>query len=253
MFLLKNPNVIGLGNYNLPTAEITDSLSMLDLFTAIVQSNILAESASDLIKEEFGLLKFLITFSYKIVTAIAGFLGFTTWKNLKESRERINELVEKAVAKEIAERVNQRITEVERIVQKEAIVSSTEVKYCLPMLDPDIESLQEYQLLTNRGFKISSVENYERKSSFSNCDVVVMDFVNGQFSDNDEVISILEKVVVIIPEKSTIVIYIKCRVDRLDNTFTNQDVYYTPANNILTLMGRVIDAAQINKAFKGLK
>ena len=226
---------------------------MTDLINAIAHSNIFAESASDLIREEFGLLKFLITFSYTVITAIAAFLGFNTWKSLKESKEQISELVEQAVTKEIAERISQRIEDVERIVKQEAIVSTTKVKYCLPMLNPDIESLQEYQLLKNRGFNTAPAANYERKSSFSNCDVVVMDFVNGEFPEDEEVIDILTNVADIISERSTIVIYIKRRVDKLDNIFSDRDIYYTPANNVLTLMGRVIDAAQINKAFAGLK
>ena len=231
---------------------------MANLINAITQSNILAQITGDLIRDEFDLLKLMITISFSIVsfaflsvTAIAGFVGFTKIQSLRELKEGVNDLVEKAVANEIAERINQRIDDVERIVRQEEIVSSTNVKYCLPMLDPDIKSLQEYQLLNNRGFDISPVENYERKSSFSNCDVVVMDFVNAEFPD-EEVISILNKIVTLIPERSTIVIYIKRRVNELDNVFDNQDVYYTPANNVLTLMGRAIDAAQINKAFEGL-
>lgn len=226
---------------------------MTDLINAIAHSNIFAESASDLIREEFGLLKFLITFSYTVITAIAAFLGFNTWKSLKESKEQISELVEQAVTKEIAERISQRIEDVERIVKQEAIVSTTKVRYCLPMLNPDIESLQEYQLLKNRGFNIAPAANYERKSSFGNCDVVVMDYVNGEFPDDEEVIDVLTKVADKISKRSTIVIYIKRRVNKLDSIFSDRDIYYTPANNVLTLMGRVIDAAQINKAFAGLK
>ncbi|VEP18152.1 conserved hypothetical protein [Hyella patelloides LEGE 07179] len=233
---------------------------MSNLINAIAHSNFLASITSELVKDEFDLLKSNISYSYRIinfafisVTAIAGFVGLTKILSFKELKRDVNDLIERTVTKEIAEKVNQRIEDVERIVKQEAIVSSTNVKYCLPMLNPDIRSLQEYKLLDNRGFNISPVENHERKSSFSNCDVVVMDFVNGQFSDDEEVISILKKIVAIIPERLTIVIYIKRRVNELDNIFNNQDVYYTPANNVLTLMGRAIDAAQINKAFAGLK
>ncbi len=230
---------------------------MANLITAIAHNNLLAQITSELVKDEFDLLKSNISYSYRVitfaflaVTTIAGAVGFTKIQSLKELKEGVNDLVEKTVAKEIAEKVNQRIEDVERIVKQEAIVSSTNIKYCLPMLDPDVKSLQEYKLLDNRGFNISPVENHERKSSFSQCDVVIMDFVNSQFSDDEEVINILKKIVAIIPGRSTIVIYIKRRVNELDNIFNNQDVYYTPANNILTLMGRAIDAAQIANAKK---
>ena len=229
---------------------------MPNLINAIAHLNLLGDITPELVKDEFDLLKFMITISYSIisfafiaVTSIAIYVGLNKIQTLKELKEGVNDLVEQAVSKEIAERVNKRIEDVERIVKQETIVSSTNIKYCLPMLNPDLESLQEYQLLNNRGFNISPVENYERKSSFSNCDVVIVDFVNAEFPD-EEVISILNKIVGLIPERSTIVIYIKRRVNQLDSIFSNEDVYYTPANNILTLMGRAIDAAQINKALK---
>lgn len=220
----------------------------------IVQSSLIAESANHLMSQELNLLMRQFTLFYSGIGILATFItiliSVSYWKTIKDAKEQIDSLVKKAVAEEISNRVNQRIEDVEKIIQKEAIVSQTVAKYCLPMLNPDVQLLEEYQLLKNRGFQISPVENYERRASYAKCHVLIMDFVNANFPDDQEVVNILKEVANNIPDKSTIVIYIKRRVAELDSIFSNQDVYYTPANNILTLMGRVIDAAQIANTTK---
>ena len=107
---------------------------MPDLIIAITNLNLLGDITPELVKDEFDLLKFMITISYSIisfaflaVTAIASFVGFTKIQTLNELKEGVNDLVEQAVAKEIAERVNKRIEDVERIVKQEVIAQSANI------------------------------------------------------------------------------------------------------------------------------
>lgn len=235
---------------------------MLNLVTLIANNNLIAQTTtSDLISDELGLLKFLVIFSYTAITSIAGFLGLTTWRNIQDAKQQVNSLVEEAVIKEIAEILDTKKEDVKAIIETESIIKQTNVKYCLPHSNKDIKSIEEFKLLNNRKYQITSEKNYAAKTPFLECDVFILDFVNGDFKDNDkdknEILRIIETAAKNMLDKSTLVYFVKLRLDngKLYSIFEaeNINIYHTAANNALTLMGRVMDAAQITKASKGLE
>jgi hypothetical protein len=53
--------------------------------------------------------------------------------------------------------------------------------------------------------------------------------------------------------QSVLVIYIGRRVTAFDNLLSKTNIYYTLANNTVTLMARVVDSAHIAYALRGGK
>lgn len=79
---------------------------------------------------------------------------------------------------------------------------------------------------------------------------MVLDFVNQDFTD-DEASAIVEQVADNFSPKSVLVIYIGRRVPAFDNLLKDKNIYYTPANNAVSLMGRVVDSAHMAYALRG--
>ncbi len=236
---------------------------MPNLINAIVQSNLIVETISDSLKYEFTILTTVITLSFATITAMAAYFGWNnkkaTTEAIEDSKKKIANLLDEAINKQIKDSINPKIQDIEKIVKQEAVIREVKVKYCLPFANRKIENLEEFRLLENRGFYIKAEKSYSIQSKLEDCDVFVLDFVNGEYQDNEDdknkILDIINKAANSIPKKSAFIFYVKVHLShaKLNSIFQDIDVYYTPANNVLTLMGRVIDAAQINKAFEGLE
>ena len=86
------------------------------------------------------------------------------------------------------------------------------------------------------------------------CDVLVLDFLTKDFSE-DERARIISNIISIFnqsPVKFTLVIYVpfgnKRLSDELQKLLDDNNIFSTPANLPITLMGRVVDAAHMSYA-----
>lgn len=242
---------------------------MTDLINAIAHNNLLVQITSDLVKDEFDLLKFLIIVSYSIFFGVLGLSGFGIWKAFSEINETIMQIVDKKVVDEMSKLLEVKKEDVKAILETESIIKKTNVTYFLPHSnkEQDIDLLEEFKLLKKRRYKIMPRKDYGNKTPFLDCDVSVLDFINGVLvnigndrnasnadkkKNNEDILDVVKTVANNMQEKTTLVIYVEGRVNGLDEIFDNHSKYYTPANNLVSLMGRVMDAAQITEAAKGL-
>lgn len=185
----------------------------------------------------------MINTQFTIVTVLTAIIALVAGGTLWEIRKKIKDLVEQQVAKSIAEQINKSRQIVERSLEREEVIDRTIVDYILPTDAPVTEATKECQILRKRGFQEVRFCSRLQELAPQTHKIVILDFVNENFQ-NEDIIRIVEEVSNILSNKSVLVIYINRRVDGLDNFFTDKQIYYTPANNAITLIGRVVDAAQ---------
>jgi hypothetical protein len=211
-----------------------------------------------------------------ILGILAAFAGYIFGKSLSEAkamadeiaRSEVNRVVSNAITQEVnsilprlkeeikqevnrgvSETVNRRIEEVQRTLDREKVVSSTKIDYLLPLENQPTRVPQECNLLERRGFGEVRFRHNLQQHNAQLYDVVVIDFVNSDFTD-EEVSNIVEEVTTNWSSQSALAIYIGRRVEALDDLLRDKQIYFTPANNAVTLMGRVVDAAQMAYALR---
>lgn len=197
----------------------------------------------------FALISLLIVISGAILT----YFNIDSFKKaqntIKAVQQEIEGLVRQEFNRSIAQSIERRLEAVERVIEKEEVISSTRVDYLLPHEPAKNSVPDEYKLLENRGFQEIRFREEIQKRDRRLYEVLVLDFVNDFFTD-ESIIEIIKQVADNLAPTSALVIYINRRLSELDDILKAKKVYFTPANNAVTLMGRVVDAAQMAYALR---
>jgi hypothetical protein len=190
-----------------------------------------------------------------LLTAI--FVIVTSWQNkktLKEAKADIEKSVKRQVNNYIATTIEKRVESLERTLEKEEVIGSTIVKYVVSIEQNNGRKAEEVKLLEQRGFKDVFVRFYPLQRDRKQYDVLVLDFVNKSFTNNEEkekeVLDIVKQASENMLPQTALVVYVAGRIEGLDDVLKKKQVYFTPANNAITLMGRVVDAAQMAYALQ---
>ena len=193
----------------------------------------------------------LLTSIFVIVTSLQN------KKTLKDAKEEIDKSVKRQLQSYIVKSIEQRIESLERTFEKEEVIGSTIIKYVESIENSNEEKAEEVNLLKQRGFKDVFVQSYPLKRDRKMYDVLVIDFFNRIFKDNEEkekeVVNIVEHVIDNLLPQTALVVYVSGYIKGLDNVIKNKQVYFTPANNPVSLIGRVVDAAQMAYALQNSK
>jgi hypothetical protein len=224
-------------------AEFTEKLKLL-----ADENQKLSESFKTFITA-FGLL------SGGAVAALAVIFG----KTLKEAQDSVdgvlNRKVETALAgrlEEFSEKMNVRLAELKRTVQKEEVIGSTLVDYWLLGTNPLPE---EFSLLVGRGFRSVRQRRDERAIAEVCGDVVVLDLENWVDAAGQRFASLAEDVrereaqrqvdlvMGMLPRGAVLVVYTRLTVKYLFGVPRTR--LMSPSNNPVTLVGMVADAAYI--------
>jgi hypothetical protein len=197
----------------------------------------------------FGLL------SGGAVAALAVIFG----KTLQEAQSSVdgvlNRKVETALAgrlEEFSEKMDVRLADLKRTVQKEEVIGSTLVDYWLFGTNP---LPSEFSLLVGRGFRSVRQRRDEKAIAEACGDVVVLDLENwvdgsgvrfaslGDGEREQEAQRQVDLVLGMLPKGSVLVVYTRLTVKYLFGVPRTR--FMSPANNPVTLVGMVADAAYI--------
>jgi hypothetical protein len=184
------------------------------------------------------------------VTAV--FVGVGAWffkRTLDEAKQEVDRLVKAEIRRAIAERVERRIDDLERVLEREEVPGLVSVDYVLQQTGGTLP--KEYRLLNARFPKLRLRKFESRKLT---ADVVVLDLVNyvpegGQLTDA-EVDRVLEDAIEKLAAESVLVVYVRGRfgaIERLGQKVS----YYTSANVPTQLLGNVINSAYVARTFFG--
>lgn len=214
-------------------------------------------------------------FFSKTILAIVALLGgigvFLFGKTLKEAKQIADDVaraeIRRVVSQSITEEVNrvlpglkdeikqeinnnisatitQRIEDVQRAIEREGIIGFTSIEY-VALNSPS--QPKEVNLLRNRSFQaVNFRSNWEQLGN--QYDVLVLDFFTQDFSDEQR-LEIIRENINKFSSQSALVIYAppppKGLKPEVFTVLDENQVYYTPANNPVALIGRVVDAAHM--------
>ena len=196
----------------------------------------------------------LLTIIGLLTSIIVIVTSFQNKKSLKDAIAEIDKSVKRQVNTYIVKSIEKRIESLERTIEKEEVIGSTIIKYVESINRDNRETPAEVKLLKQRGFKDVFIDSYPLKRDRRMYDVLVVDFCNRSFVSKEEkekeVVNIVEQVIENLLPQTALVIYVNGRIEGLDNVIKDKKIYFTPANNAITLMGRVVDAAQMAYALQ---
>lgn len=258
-----------------PTPNPTSN-SSIEVELLLKQLEFLKDANTQLAKS-FDSFVHSLNIYFAIIVAIlgilAGFAGYIFGKSLKESkdiaediaRREVNRVVSVTITQEvnrilpalkedikqevnrgISETVNRRIEDIERAIDREGIIGSTSINY---LLRGNSAEPKEFNFLKGRGFQdVRFCQEIQQISARYN--VLVLDFVNQEFTteQKEEMIAQIN----FLPQ-SALVIYHPFQPPiplTIFEILNQKQVHYTPANNSVALIGRVVDAAQMAYALR---
>jgi hypothetical protein len=177
--------------------------------------------------------------------------------NLDDAKKMASQLIQQEVDKRVAVLVDAKIVEVERTFKRERVIGSTNVDYYLPEGDA---APNEFKLLEVRGFQKVRFCPDEGALRRTPANVVVLDLENwltptGRFptlpeADREaQAKPLIDRLLNILPTSTVLVVYIRIPVKYI---FTlPKDRYVPPANNPVSLVGNVADAAYVSAGDRG--
>jgi hypothetical protein len=194
------------------------------------------------------------------ITAILAFAGIlfaiTGFRNrqeiqqtLKEARLKIAEQVRSEVDRQISEKINEEVGYIKRMAGREAVIGRTQVGYVYITDDMDF-TLPEYVLLEARGFQVNHW-HYQRDRRWPSSHVFVIDLITPNPSDERKEALVAEITREFLNQShppAVLVFYVKGRVEAI-NTLP-RELNYITSNMRGTLLGAVVDAAQIAHALR---
>lgn len=179
-------------------------------------------------------------------------------KAIESIREKAQREVSYLIDGEVRETVRAEVRSVQRILERERVISSTSVDYYLPggMSHP-IEEPQEVELLRAREFKnvqyFTEISELRPKSS----DVVVLDLIHfstvageafkelSKEERDSAAKPILEELMNLFPKSSVLIVYVNSRpfLGGIDS----DERYILAANSPITVVGNTADGAYVAK------
>jgi hypothetical protein len=192
----------------------------------------------------------------RFVLVIFGFLGavvaFVFGKNLDDAKKVAREATRQEVDQRVSALVQAEVESVKRTLQRERVIGETIVQYYLPN---SLQSPREFQLLQARGFQDVRFVKEVQKLQRTLADVVVLDLENATTSAQQKFSSLAEvdreaeakaqidRLLDLLSTSTVLVVYVRSQVKYL--FAVSRDRYVTPANNPVTLVGMVADAAYV--------
>lgn len=206
------------------------------------------KALSESFKNFVGTMQFvLVVFGF-----LGGILAYIFGNNLNDAKKVAREAMTQQVETKISHLVQEQVDIVTRTLRRERVLSTILVDYYLPEATT---APTEFDLLQARGFQSVRFRTSEAELRQSFGDVVVLDLLNYQSANqiafpalpeaDREAITKhqVELLQSLFPRSAAIVVYVRPPVKYL-NTIPAQ-VYLSPANNPITLVGMVADAAYV--------
>jgi hypothetical protein len=214
------------------------------------------KDANTQLTESFNAFVSTINTAFVLIGILLGVLGlvgsFLYGKTLSDVKQSAGTLVTQEVNRIVSKTIKERVDYLERVLEREEVIGWMTIDYLLPSNRRPDKFPEECKLLQNRGFATVKFRHSLGERERQARDIVVLDFVNHDFTD-DEVSTLAEQVMTNFSPQSVLVIYIGRRVTAFDNLLSKTNIYYTLANNTVTLMARVVDSAHIAYALRGGK
>ena len=185
----------------------------------------------------------------KFVLIIFGFLGaviaFIFGKNLDDAKKVARDAIRQEVDLNVSTLVQIEMENVKRTLQKERIIGDTIVNYYLPNV---LQPPNEFKLLQARGFRDVRFAKDQQQLQRSSADVVILDLENWittlPESDREPAAQTqIDLLLSLLPRSTVLVVYVRTVVKYL--YMVSYDRYISPANNPITLIGMVADAAYV--------
>jgi hypothetical protein len=220
----------------------------------------------------------LETFMLIFISAIVAILGGSLWT----SKDNALKILDGQLEKIIAQKVDDRTDVLKTLIEKEGVIGKTNIHY---LLIGDYQKPTECQLFIDRQFKEvefftniqdckNSLNDLSNKNEYN---VIVIDFLNQEFvseeknlkklseeqkriiqQGREEIINLIIKIINKSSLKLVLVIYVPSPPRQglhppIFQLLDENEIYYTPANNPVSLIGRVVDAAQMAYALQHRK
>lgn len=192
----------------------------------------------------------------KFVLVVFGFLGavvaFVFGKNLDDAKKVARDATRQEVDSRVATLVQAEIDNVKRTLQRERIIGDTIVHYYLPNA---LQSPHEFKLLQVRGFRDVRFAKDKQQLQSVRAEVVVLDLENWVMPDQQPFTSLvnpdrdaaaklqIDALLNVLPSSTVLVVYVRSPLNYLYSV--PRDRYVSPANNPVTLVGMVADAAYV--------
>jgi hypothetical protein len=188
----------------------------------------------------FGLLGGIFTFVFK--------------QSLDDAREYAKKIVSQQVELRVTEIVGAELAKVQRLLDRERVVSNAALDYFLP----DGQEPSEMQILRSRGFERIEFRTSTPPIRRGSADLVVVDLVNWRpdgsvlFKDlpegdrEDRAKTLLEAVIDVVADTTIVVVYVNAQVKSL-SPFLRGLNPMTLANSRITLVGALADAAYVTR------
>ncbi|KAM3098711.1 hypothetical protein ACKFKF_16700 [Phormidesmis sp. 146-12] len=232
------------------TAEFTEKLKL------ITDEN---KTLSESFKNFISTMQFALVGFAALSAGITGAIAYIFKTNLDDAKQVAKDGINQRVDAYMSDLLDSKLEVVRRTLQKEEVISSTLVDYCL-LSKTAVPT--ELELLNGRGFQSVRLRQEETQLRRSSAQVVVLDlenWVNGQGlrfptlpegareqTAKQQVDVLLD----ILPIEVVLVVYVRSTVKYLFSV--PKDRYVSPANNPITLVGMVTDAAYVAAGMKGL-
>ena len=192
----------------------------------------------------------------KFVLVIFGFLGgaiaFIFGKNLDDAKKVARDAIRQEVEGHVTALVQTEVNNLKRTLQRERIISDTVVHYYLPNA---IQPPNEFKLLTVRGFRDVRFLRDRPQLHSEAANIVILDLENWVTPNQQKFSSLvnpdrdtqaqpqIDALLNVLPPSTVLVVYVRSTVTYLYSV--SSSCYITPANNPVTLIGMVADAAYV--------
>jgi hypothetical protein len=202
----------------------------------------------------FNLFVGAISTTFVVVGIFLGFVGIRTRQELQQTIQAVKlsvaEQVRSEVDRQIAIKVDEEIGHVKNIVGREAAIGRTHVDYVFFDGEPE-HYPTEYGLLEARGFQVAPF-SYDLNRPWPNSHVILLDLLNPKLTKERKEALATEVARQIIQQRrrAVVVIYVPGH-PRLEATNNFPDSFnYIMSNMRGTLIGAVVDAAQISQSLR---
>lgn len=181
-----------------------------------------------------------------ILAALGGIGIFVFGRSLQETKKSVDRLVETEVNKTISGAIEKRIGYLEKVLDREEVTGKTKVTYLL-LTNARLSQPIACRLLRNRGFKI---DFYNELPKALEDNVIVLDWSNYDFSEEQQRQQV-DEIIKRTTTSSILIVYIKKRSSVVNELLERSEIdFKIAANNNLSLMGYVVDAAHISAAMQ---
>ncbi len=216
------------------------------------------KSLSESFKNFIGTMQFAIGGFGLLSAGITGAIAYVFKTNLDDAKQVAKDGINQRVDAHISDLLDSKLDTVRRTLQKEEVIGSTWVDYCLMGAKA---MPKEFDLLKRRGFQEVRDRRDEQELRRSSAQVVVLDLENwvnlqgvpfSKLPESDrEAIAKqqIDLLLDVLASDVVLVVYVRSRVSYLNSV--THDRYMSPVNNPVTLVGMVSDAAYVSAGMKG--